>query len=348
LQRYLRLGCAISIHSSRGCHGNCSFCATPELADGYRFWQGRDICNVVDELQALQTRVREAGFLPVFNFVDDDFGSLKRIEDLDVELRQRKLKLAYSLQLRASALIGQPDLRNRIRRLREGGFTRLFIGVESLDEDTLSSWGKAYDTLALIEALSVLREEGVKVHVGYILWHAGTTVERAKAEVRRLREAALFSTKCAESRMVLFPGSRIYREVGESGDFKASGWQALTPDVERVYQQLVEYIAPIYAVWVKGAILSPNLAGWEHLTVRDKGIFTQPDVSYDGLGVRLDAVLAECDEIVYRAVTEDQRLDNIAEIAQNLMAKTEAIIAEAYRRYIPAEAISLQASEPRV
>jgi len=177
LERYLTLGCAMSLQSSRGCHGACSFCATPGLPAPYRQWQERSISLVVDEMALLALRVTESGLFPIFNFVDDDFGPLARIEALDLELRRRGLHIAYALQLRASALLGQDRLVERLTKLHQGGFTRVFLGVESLCSRTLEAWRKPYASDGLPEVFSALKRAGISAHIGYILWHRDSTVE---------------------------------------------------------------------------------------------------------------------------------------------------------------------------
>jgi radical SAM superfamily enzyme YgiQ (UPF0313 family) len=342
LERYLRLGCAISLQSSRGCHGSCSFCATPELPAPYRRWQGRSVTLVVDEIETLSLRVRAAGLLPIFNFVDDDFGSLERVEALGAELARRRLRIAYALQLRVGALLGQTRLAERLEALRRGGFTRVFIGVESLNPLTLRRWNKPYDTGALAEIFSALRQAGISAHIGYILWHADSTVEAARKEAKRLWDMRLYCPKVAESRLVLFPGSRLYaaaldaeakqgevgatvamtsttetqtktRAIRDTPTTRAARWQPLSAEAERFYQQLSERLRPVYAAWKEGAVLAPWLAGYAHLS-GDETLLDE-----------LNAVLGQCDRYSYRAFVHDEFPAELAGVAEALTRRIEAI-----------------------
>jgi hypothetical protein len=58
--------------------------------------RGRSIPLVAEEMKTLAAR-----YDAVFNFADDDFGPLERIEALVSELGRRSLKAAFSLELRA-------------------------------------------------------------------------------------------------------------------------------------------------------------------------------------------------------------------------------------------------------
>jgi radical SAM superfamily enzyme YgiQ (UPF0313 family) len=307
LERYLALGCAISLQSSRGCPGACSFCATPGLPSPYRHWQERRLSLVVDEMALLAARCEQARLLPVFNFVDDDFGPLARIEALDAELRRRDLRVAYALQLRASALLGQNRLAERLTTLRQGGFTRIFLGVESLRQQTLKDWNKSLATEGLPEVFSALREAGISAHIGYILWHGGSTVEGARAEAERLWEMGLYCPKVAESRMVLFPGSRLHAEsLGAGPSRHTARWEPMDTESERFYQQLSDNLRPIYDVWKEGAVLSPWLAAQAHLTGERRHIDA------------LDAILAQCDQLSYRGFVYGEFPEDLQLIANDL------------------------------
>jgi radical SAM superfamily enzyme YgiQ (UPF0313 family) len=107
LSSYLRCGGVINMRSARGCPGQCSFCATPQLPTAR--YAARSIRLVADEMEALASR-----YEPIFNFVDDDFGSLERIEELIKELERRALKTAFSLELRAGELTRATDARGAV------------------------------------------------------------------------------------------------------------------------------------------------------------------------------------------------------------------------------------------
>ncbi|MDR0350620.1 MAG: B12-binding domain-containing radical SAM protein [Coriobacteriales bacterium] len=317
LERYLNCGCAINIQSSRGCKGRCTFCATPEMPAPYHRWQERSLDLVVDEIEQLVERVEAAGLAPIFNFVDDDFGPLERIEEFNDELARRGLRIAYALQMRVSALLSKPSseqLAKRFAALKQGGLTRVFLGVESLDDETLRAWNKPYRTDGLAPVFAALRDAGISAHVGYILWHGQSSVEGARDEARRLWEMGLYSPKVAESRMVVFPGSRLYRQLlTDDPQTRRARWEPLAPEAERFYQQLSRRLEPLYQVWKEGAVLAPWLAAWAHLDGKRQ------------LADELDEVLEQCASYSYQALVEDGVCAGIAGIAGELRECVERI-----------------------
>ncbi|MCL2337064.1 MAG: B12-binding domain-containing radical SAM protein, partial [Firmicutes bacterium] len=166
LQDYLNLGAPINMKSSRGCPGQCRFCATPSLPDGLNRWRGRKIADVADEMEHLS----KLYYPPAFNFVDDDFGPLSRVAELTEELKKRNVRCAFSLQLRAAAVYNTPNYAGIIRKLQAGGLCGVFIGVESFDAKTLAYFNKPLDPFEALRAAQSFRACGMAVNVGYLLW----------------------------------------------------------------------------------------------------------------------------------------------------------------------------------
>ncbi|MCL2332095.1 MAG: cobalamin-dependent protein [Actinomycetia bacterium] len=301
LADYLREGCVINLRGARGCPGGCAFCATPGLPPELRSWAGRAIPEIADEIEKLTS------FGAIFNFVEDDFGPLSRVEELDAELRARDLRIAYSLQLRGAALAGEDDLEARMARLYDGGFCRLFIGVESLDPRTLRAWRKPLDPEAMINMLHGIERAGIAVHIGYILWHAGSTPEGVRDEVIKLRAQGFFSTKCVFNRMILFAGSAL------AGGDPHSRWQALSPDCELRYRELTARLKPLYNAWVAGATDLPRLVALAHLTDDDRA------------RRRVEALLEECDALAYAAVVDGMYPDDLDAQAARLAGEIDEV-----------------------
>ena len=267
LERYAALGCAVNIQASRGCPGVCAFCATPSLPPALRRWQPRDVRLVADEVQEAAERLQAAGLPPVFNFVDDDFGPLERLEALAAEFAARSLRIAFACEMRLASLAGQPNLEERLANLHAAGLTRLFIGVESVNRQTLARWRKPVDLEALPHVLAACRAAGLTVQAGYILWHAGQTIEGALAEARQLRDLGLYTHRAALSRLIVFPGCALAVEKASE-----QGFQSLAPEAEEFYRRFAAAAADITRIWTKAAIAEPYAAAVEFLTGDDAPI----------------------------------------------------------------------------
>lgn len=254
MERYAALGCAVNVQTSRGCPGACTFCATPLLPHGLGRWRPRSLSLVADELEHESRRLEKSGLPPVFNLVDDDFGPLSRLEELASELRKRELTIAFACEMRLAALVGQPNLAHRLRHLREAGLSRLFVGVESLNPQTLKTWRKVYDLGRLEETIAAVREAGIALQAGYILWHRHQTVEGALAEAAELRRLGLYTHQVAVSRLIVFDGCELAQREG------GTGFEPMDRDAETFYEQFAQASGELRERWVKAAVAEPYLA----------------------------------------------------------------------------------------
>ena len=261
LERYAALGCAVNMQTSRGCPGRCAFCATPGLPGELRRWQPRSSPLVVDEIQREAERLLEAGLSPVFNFVDDDFGSLERLEDLADELDRRDLHVACACEMRFASLAGQPNLASRLQRLHEAGLTRVFFGIESLNPDTLAWWRKPLNVQALPDVLQAFRQAHVAVQVGYILWHSRQTIEGACEEVRTLHDLGIYSHRAALSRLIAFPGCALAAEGVD-----AQGFQPMDTREEAFIQRFAEEAQGFAGEYIQHLVAEPYQAACAFLT----------------------------------------------------------------------------------
>lgn len=261
LERYAALGCAVNLQTSRGCPGRCTFCATPSMGAELRRWQPRTLALVVAEVAAEAARLEHAGLPAVFNFVDDDFGPLARVEELADELERRDVCVAFALEMRLASLIGQPCLAERLTRLHEAGLTRAFFGVESLNPQTLQVWHKPYDVSGLPEVLDACRAAGVSVQAGYILWHAGQSLEGAREEVERLVRLGLYTHRAALSRLIVFAGCELAAHAPD-----AWGFQRMDARCEAFYQRFCAQTAHLTPLWTQAAVAEPYAAAQAYLS----------------------------------------------------------------------------------
>lgn len=258
LASYAALGCAVNLQTSRGCPGSCAFCATPRLPEPYRRWQPRDLDLVADEIEYEATRLAAVAHLPIFNVVDDDFGPLSRVEALAESLQERKLVVSFALEMRMASLVGQPRLAQRLSRLRKAGLTRVFVGVESIDERTLRSWNKPYDVSRLPSVVDAFGHAGIALQAGYILWHAHQSVASAKDEVERLWRLGIYTHRMALSRLIAFSGTGLSPQAA-----------CLSTSAQTFYDTFATRSADLTEAWMAAAIEEPHAAAVAHLTGDD-------------------------------------------------------------------------------
>ena len=241
---YLKRGGTLNIRSSVGCYGKCTFCLTPSLPSGEHRWQGRSVEAVAEEMAQL---ARDHD--PVFNFVDDTFGTVDRVLQLTEALKRRNIRAGFSMEMRGAEILRADE--TLLRKLHEGGLCWLFTGLESLDRQVLRAWRKPLDPWLLVEAVERCRRVGIGVATGYILWHGGQTPEGALREMQLLHEHRLFSVKTAVSRMGLFPGSELYQARGRGPNVRA---EPMSASSEAAYSHIVHLLNPLYPLWFRLAV----------------------------------------------------------------------------------------------
>ncbi|MBU1910352.1 MAG: radical SAM protein, partial [Verrucomicrobia bacterium] len=133
LKRYANM----SVQFSRGCPFNCDFCnITALLGHGVRVKTSQQIVAELDGLYALGWRG------DVF-FVDDNFIGNKRILKTDLLpalIEWRKNKKGFLFFTEAS--INLAEDKPLMDLMVETGFTRVFVGIETPDEDCLVECSK--------------------------------------------------------------------------------------------------------------------------------------------------------------------------------------------------------------
>ena len=268
LSAYLEQGGAVHLRSSRGCHGGCAFCTTPGLSHGHH--EERSIDLVVQEMAVIAGQ----GVLPVFNFVDDEFGSLERVRKLIRTLKREGVRAAFSMELRPSVVCGgNPEIWDE---LHAGGLCRIFTGLENLSRETLRHWNKPTDPQRLLQALELCEKAGILCETGYILFHEGSTVSSVMEQLRMLHDAGRFTPKAALSRLWLYPGSRLHR----LSSLKQSAPVMLTAEAEELFSSWEIRLKEYYDLWTKCAVRLPNAACKAFLS----GETTEKDLLRQALG----------------------------------------------------------------
>ncbi len=72
-----------------------------------------------------------------------------------------------------------------------------------------------------------------------------------------LHRHGLLNPKTALSRLILFPGSRLYRETGAQGPARPA---ELPPRAASLYRELERRLGPALRLWTRAAALLPGAA----------------------------------------------------------------------------------------
>lgn len=155
----------LNIQFSRGCPFNCDFCNVTALL-GHRP-RTKPVQNIIAELDAMY----QAGWRGSVFFVDDNFIGNKKVlksELLPALIEWQKDKKGITFSTEAS--INLADDGELMEMLTQAGFTSVFIGVETPEEESLASCNKKQNMdRNLIDDIKRILHHGIQVQGGFIV-----------------------------------------------------------------------------------------------------------------------------------------------------------------------------------
>ncbi len=203
---------------SRGCGYKCTFC-TETLRWGNR-WRGKSAWKIVEEIELLQ---KDYG-IKTFLLGDNDFLWDRRRNYEYCELMEKKgLKANLWIQARPDHILRDRELIPRLKRL---GLFEILLGIESFDQDMVDTWDKREEIEAMIEAIGLLKKNGVMVMTNLMFGHWNddrSTIDRLVSSAKK------YSDFFALSIATPFPGTQFYKEAKEQGrieenDYRKYDW----------------------------------------------------------------------------------------------------------------------------
>ncbi|MEN8156693.1 MAG: B12-binding domain-containing radical SAM protein [Bacteroidota bacterium] len=156
----------LSIQYTRGCPYNCEFCEiTALLGRKVRVKSGEQI---LDELEGIY----QTGFRGNVFFVDDNFiGNryhLKR--ELLPAITRWNESHRYPFSFTTEASINLADDTALLKQVADAGFNRVFIGIESPNEESLKECDKKLNLERdLLQSVREIQSAGIEVTAGFIV-----------------------------------------------------------------------------------------------------------------------------------------------------------------------------------
>ena len=193
------------VETVRGCASKCSYCFYPRSSGSLR---SLDVAASADLLTSLRDRgAREVVFL------DPTFNHRKGFQDLlDAIIEvNRDGQLSFFAEVRPEGLTP-----GQARDLARAGFTKLEIGMQSVNVETLKRVQRFGDPLKVAEAAGMLRKEGIDLLVDLIIGLPGDTPGDVAEGVEFLIEQGLGD--CAQVfPLCVLPGTAMRDSADDSG-----------------------------------------------------------------------------------------------------------------------------------
>ena len=249
------------IEGARGCSHKCTFCTQ------WRHWGGvrrlKKPERIADEIEFCYDNF-DSRFIWL---TDDDFGPGNRADILADELEKRELgdDLMLFFQWRCDDVIKNEKI---LPKLRKVGLHWVMVGVESPRPSTLEKFKKGIKVEQAIEAVRLLKENGIFSHAMFVVGDRKDTAE----SIAQLRDFAneLDPDFAIFTALTPFHGTEIYEEAKSKGwieDFNLSHYDmahAIMPTETlsrmEVQEELYNCYRSFYGSWRRkiGGVFSSN------------------------------------------------------------------------------------------
>ena len=195
------------IVTSLGCPYDCSFCTTPGFSQ--RRVTRRTPSSVVEEMHLLQLRFGVTRFW--FNddlFIDGSRVSKARAREIASAIAQLDPRTRFRILSRSDTFVADPQL---LDELHAAGLDTLYVGLESGDDDALREISKRTTAAVNYRLVEMLRDRGIFLQPGFIMFTPHSTVEGLRRNVAFLRDTGLLYRAFPLTRTaVAFPGTDLW------------------------------------------------------------------------------------------------------------------------------------------
>jgi radical SAM superfamily enzyme YgiQ (UPF0313 family) len=208
---------SMSVQFSRGCPFNCDFCNVTALF-GHRV-RMKTSAQIVAELDGLYA----AGWRDEVFFVDDNFIGNKaflKTDLLPALIAWRKGKGRTVFYTEASInLADDPEL---MAMMREAGFNKVFIGIETPDEDSLAECSKLQNrNRNLVEDVKRIQRAGFQVQGGFIVGFDHDRPSIFQRQIDFIQSSGIVTAMVGMLQAP--PGTRLYERMKREGRLQGEG-----------------------------------------------------------------------------------------------------------------------------
>jgi len=193
------------VETVRGCRSHCTFCFYPRSSSVLRTLD-------VGQSASLIAALRDRGAREVV-FLDPTFNHRPELEPLlDALARENQSRaLTFFAEVRAEGLTPQ-----QARKLKQAGFDRLEIGLQSVNRGTLKRSRRGGSPEKVAEAARMLHGEGIELLVDLIVGLPGDTPDDVLRGMDFL-EANGLSEEAQVFPLSLLPGTAMRASAAEDG-----------------------------------------------------------------------------------------------------------------------------------
>jgi radical SAM superfamily enzyme YgiQ (UPF0313 family) len=199
---------AMNLQYSRGCPFNCEFCDIIIL-NGHKP-RTKDKDQMIAELETLYRRGWRGGLF----IVDDNFiGNKKKLklEILPAIIEWRKSK-RYPFALYTETSINLADDEELMKLMVAAGFTSVFIGIETPNEESLAECAKSQNqNRDLVASVKKIQNYGLEVQGGFIVGFDSDPLSIFKNQISFIQKSGIVTAMVGLLNAP--PGTRLYQRL---------------------------------------------------------------------------------------------------------------------------------------
>jgi radical SAM superfamily enzyme YgiQ (UPF0313 family) len=203
---------SMCIQFSRGCPFNCEFCDVTNLFGHAVRTKSKE--QIIQELENLY----QLGWRGSVFFVDDNFIGPKRItkEEILPAIIEWQKKRNHPFYFYTQVSINLADDDELIRLMTEAGFTSVFIGIETPNEESLKEANKRQNIHRdLVSSIRKVQKSGLEVMGGFILGFDNDPPTIFDTLVRFIEDTRVIIAMVGVLNAP--PGTRLYHRLLEEG-----------------------------------------------------------------------------------------------------------------------------------
>jgi len=246
----LRRYASMSVQYSRGCPYDCDFCNVTTLFG--RKVRTKTAVQVIAELDGL----RRAGWASMVFFVDDNFiGNRKKLKTellpALIEWRRNGSTMAFNTEVSINLADDEPLMTMMV----EAGFTTVFVGIETPNEESLVECSKRQNRgRDMIEDVKRVHRAGLQVQGGFIVGFDHDSTSIFQRQIDFIQRSGIVTAMVGMLQAP--PGTRLYhrlkgegRILGQSTGDNVDGTTNIIPamGLERLREGYRDILGHIYA-----------------------------------------------------------------------------------------------------
>jgi radical SAM superfamily enzyme YgiQ (UPF0313 family) len=207
----------LNIQYSRGCPYDCEFCDITHLNG--RKVRAKPVGRFLQELE----KVYEIGWKERLFIVDDNFigNKVTLKKQLLPELIEWQKKKGNPFTFITQVSVELADDDQLINLMTQAGFVKLFIGIETPEENSLIECGKNHNVKRdLLASVKKLQRSGFQVEGGFIVGFDNDPLSIFESQIRFIQESGIVTAMVGL--LHVLPGTRLHHRLRKENRMRSN------------------------------------------------------------------------------------------------------------------------------